>query len=135
MFQDEIMLKELTQLLAYNVKVDFDKTVCQLISVQNTGTVILSDVKNNKILTTKLDNIKLYLYPLSSLSESQREKLQDIVKGQRFSKNGYFNVDRIWVEEMANIIDLFHKWHIDYRGMIDQGKAIDATNKIVYYDE
>ena len=62
MFQDEIMLKELTQRLAYNVKVDFDKTVCQLISVQNTGTVILSDIKNNKILTTKLDNIKLYTY-------------------------------------------------------------------------
>jgi hypothetical protein len=32
----------------------------------------------------------------------------------------------------SNLIDLYNKYHYDYRGLIPIGLAIDATNKNVY---
>lgn len=57
--------------------------------------------------------IEPYLFPISSMTEEQDKEFMNI-------QIGYPSVD--W----------FNKNHIDYRGIIEKGLAIDATGKNIY---
>ena len=54
--------------------------------------------------------------------------------GHLESKNGvseeiYTYID---IESVSALIELFHSHHIDYRGLIEKGLAIDATGLNIY---
>ena len=66
-----------------------------------------------------IDNIRPYLFPLSSMTEEQEEEYNTMYEENRYS----------WRE---NIIDWFHKNQFDYRGLIGRGLAIDATELNIY---
>ena len=90
--------------------------------------------------------IKPYLFPLSSMTEEQKEDLYIVTNG-KFNA-GYKYIDnckpRNWSEwgttEYNWIrhydIDLLYTWlnenHFDYRGLIPMGLAIDATGLNIY---
>ena len=59
-----------------------------------------------------------YLFPLSSMTEEQQINLT------KFVANG-INGENI-------LYDWFNKNHFDYRGLIEKGLAIDATNLNIY---
>lgn len=61
-----------------------------------------------------------YLYPLSSMTEEQNLEYLHTCKGGNAS-----------VPTLASF-DWFNKNHFDYRGLIEQGLAIDATNLNIY---
>jgi hypothetical protein len=80
-----------------------------------------------------LSEFKPYLYPLSSISN---EIIDEI-----YSNTGVYDIDvdspvHIEVgttfEDLTKIFDILNKHHIDYRGMIPKGLAIDATGKNIY---
>ena len=82
------------------------------------------------------NNIKLYLYPLSSMTEEQCEEFRmvsgldadlDSIRRGEFSLIGDIAIDCI-----VDAIDWFNKNHIDYRGLIEMGLAIDATGLGIY---
>lgn len=101
--------------------------------VNNSGMVIISKKSSrNKFITVQVDQVKPWLFPLASITEEQRQELQSIVKDQRFSKNGYFNLDRIWVEDIYKIMNKLNKWHIDYNRLIESNNAHNASIKNVY---
>ena len=86
----------------------------------------------------KINDIKPYLFPMSSMSEEQDEELKNIYYSYN---NGMFYYterifDRIPFSKMKyfpyQIEEFFNKNHIDYRGLIEKGLAIDATNKNIY---
>jgi hypothetical protein len=62
-----------------------------------------------------------YLFPLSSMTEKQKKEL---------------NILRTYVSLVKNKEYLLFDWlnanHFDYRGLIDMGLAIDATNLNIY---
>lgn len=60
-----------------------------------------------------ITNIRPYLFPISSMNEEQDKEFMNI-------QIGYPSVD--W----------FNKNHIDYRGLIERGLAIDATGLDIY---
>lgn len=62
-----------------------------------------------------------YLYPLSSMSEEQHKELHD--KLQSLSR----------IEAVKFEIDYYLDNHFDYRGLIERGLALDASNKNIYY--
>ena len=63
-----------------------------------------------------IENIKPYLFPLSSMTEAQQEEW----RGIRWSKLP-------WDE-----LNWLNKGHWDYRGLIEKGLAIDATGLNIY---
>ncbi len=62
--------------------------------------------------------IKPYLFPLSSMTEEQ------IIELTKFVANGIMDENIVY--------DWYNQNHIDYRGLIEKGLAIDATNLDVY---
>lgn len=82
------------------------------------------------------NNIKLYLYPLSSMTEEQCEELRqvsgldvdlDSIRLGRVSLIGDIAIDCLY-----DAIDWFNKNHFDYRELIPLGLAIDATGLGIY---
>ena len=63
-----------------------------------------------------IDNVRPYLFPLSSITKKRLEELSEYID----IKNAYVAVD------------LLNSHHIDYRGLIEKGLAIDATGKNIY---
>ena len=86
----------------------------------------------------RLEHIKPYLFPLSSMTEEQKEeynqsRLKDLrmlnsVLMERISDEN--NFDRLVVAH--NEIDWLNKNHFDYRGLIPMGLANDATGLNIY---
>ena len=70
---------------------------------------------------TSITNIKPYLFPLSSMTEEQKEEFDRL-----------YTYDALIVEPQLKLIDFCNKHHLDYRGLIPMGLAIDATNLNVY---
>ena len=66
-----------------------------------------------------VSKIKPYLFPMSSMTEEQKQEEYKICK---YYINGY----------ESNLIDFYNKNHLDYRGLIEKGLAIDATVLNIY---
>ena len=68
-----------------------------------------------------IERIKPYLFPLSSMTEEQKEEYKKTTIGA-----GIFTV---WT---TSTYDWFNKNHFDYRGLIPMGLANDATELNIY---
>lgn len=72
----------------------------------------------------RIEEVKPYLLPLSSMTEEQRKEYAHIL---------------VMCSNLANcqllgmtVEDWFNKNHFDHRGLIPRGLAIDATNLNIY---
>ena len=75
--------------------------------------------------------IKPYLFPLSSMTEEQRKEYERIIyKSIELHCERYYNV--IDVDDFDWLMDFYHKYHFDYRGLIPLDLAIDATGLNIY---
>ena len=111
--QKDILLKDLCARLPYGVKVKlgdnpniFDLEYRIKFAVMYGDSDRLEDILD-------ITNIRPYLFPISSMTEEQDKEFMNI-------QIGYPSVD--W----------FNKSHIDYRGLIERGLAIDATGLDIY---
>jgi hypothetical protein len=95
---------------------------------------------SDEVRLIDIDNIRPYLFPLSSMSEDQKYEfyLKFIAKDCGFDYFKFYLDNGKWhklltsLDDIEAIIDWFHKNHIDYRGLIEKGLAIDATGKNIY---
>ena len=89
--------------------------------------------------------IKPYLFPLSSITKEQAENLfkifgivlpsteEDYIKINEVTGITFFLLNGFDVEtHLDKLIDWLNKNHFDYRGLIEKGLAIDATNLDIY---
>ena len=77
-------------------------------------------------------SFKPYLFPLSSMTEEQ-EKEYNLLRN--FVPIYYYGFDIIVDKELYDnweSIDYLNAHHFDYRGLIEKGLAIDATNLNIY---
>ena len=75
-----------------------------------------------------VSKIKPYLFPFSSMTEEQKQELDNLVEESVF---------QILHSEDGNPqpqipMDWYNKNHFDYRGLIPMGLAIDATGLNIY---
>lgn len=78
-----------------------------------------------------IEDIKPYLFPLSSMTEEQRKEYEGIIyKNIELHCERYYDV--IDIDDFDCLIDFYHKCHFDYRGLIPMGLAIDATGLNIY---
>lgn len=129
MTQEErnILLKDLSARLPYETKIQLSTNEVGVLSgvAKRTCTVFTNTVFTKGRITppdfydVRINDIKLYLFPLSSLTEEQKEELADM----EISSKEFLGV---------KTIDWLNTHHFDYRGLISRGLAVDATNLNIY---
>lgn len=75
-----------------------------------------------------IENVKPYLLPLSSMTEEQNKEFEQLIELELEAING--EIDH--VQATAFEVDFYNKYHLDWRGLIPLGLAIDATGKNIY---
>ena len=132
MTQDkELLLKDLCARLPYGVKGDAKGKIVFIMNTPierepeiltnidiHTNTYGVSCQKGIPLYNRKGEiNFKPYLFPLSSMTEEQKD---DMIKSS------------CGIGSDKNVFDWYNKNHFDYRGLIEKGLAIDATGLDIY---
>ena len=145
----ELLFKDLCARLPYGVK--FLRESWNFEWDQELSVIeVLEDIdKDSYINNTKvysIEDIKPYLLPLSSMTDKQAKEIQEIVgnpdnaciirktDGLELWLNSIDTDPTIWVDTIFEVQDYLKKKknHFDYRGLIEKGLAIDATNLNIY---
>lgn len=118
----DLLLKDLCARLPYGVKVLYENEIFEIEYV----CPMYEEVKLNNHVnwTIGIDEVKPYLFPLSSMTLEQSKIYHELIGGM-FETSALINFEVLE--------DFFHKNHFDYRGLIPMGLAIDATNLNIYY--
>lgn len=124
--EKELLLKDLCARLPYGVKVNVDTQ----------GDFALIGLTKESIFTAceiegwhynfPIEIIKPYLFPLSSMTEEQKEEYCGLQQKIIYNSKGLVNTDII------NYINWCYKNHIDVNGLIPIGLAHDATGLNIY---
>ena len=115
----DLLLKDICARLPYNVKCciyNFYRYECEdeTITINN-----LSEL----IDTFSICEIKPYLFPMSSMTEEQKEEMDLYYRAIFYGDT---------IKFINQYIDWFNKNHFDYRGLIEKGLALDATGLNIY---
>lgn len=136
--EKELLLKDICARLPYNAKVEITNPSTG-IKIKKLDAIALGVVKGfaNGYITDTV--IKPYLFPLSSMTEEQKN---ECFKGTPLEIDKYGGIavkDDLYggslytdLEIYLEVIDWLHKNHFDYRGLIEKGLAIDATGLNIY---
>lgn len=131
----ELLLKDLCGRLPYGVicKDDYVKVEGKLVQIGiNYDMCLLSD-NYGKTEFVYIPNCKPYLFPLSSMTEEQKKEYESLcIKNTSECTDLYSIVFPKDYYDTVESIDYLYKNHIDIRGLIEKGLAIDATNKNIY---
>ena len=123
--EKELLLKDLCARLPYNVicQVEFKEN-----GKYNSKVMLLSGIFTDEAyFTTKDGSIysneyKPYLFPLSSMTEEQKQEYQHIT--ERWMYDSSYSI--------SDSIDWLNANHFDYRNLIQMNLAIDATGLNIY---
>ena len=142
MTQDkELLLKDLCARLPYGVKMnhiaDDEHSPKTLIGVAKDMITLSSSAGYSCV---DVEHYKPYLFPLSSITEEQRNNVSKLLieTQNEFSPYGKLNMKGcdnlfICVIKQANaLINYCLTYHLDINGLIDKGLAIDATGLNIY---
>ena len=136
----ELLLRDLCARLPYGVKVKlgdnpniFDLEYRIKFAVMYGDSDKLEDILD-------IINIKPYLFPLSSLTEEQRNNICDLLLDtqKKFSPYGEINTkgcDNLFISSVKQsnaLINYCLTNHLDINGLIEEGLAIDATGLNIY---
>ncbi len=76
-----------------------------------------------------IDNIRPYLFPLSSMTAEQKTEFNT----RSLELQLKVIDDEIMYEKATEFeVDFYNKHHLDWRGLIPMGLALDATGKNIY---
>ena len=126
----DLLLKDLCGRLPYRVKVQIKNEIVVLDSICDDDGYHFNFIGEDRE-GVNIEEIKPYLFPLSSMTEEQQKEYRKIcdldmtilenrpMKGEPFPA-------------MYNSQDWLDAHHFDYRGLIPMGLAIDATGKNIY---
>lgn len=116
----ELLFKDLSCRIPYGVfvKIDGMSKIVKLTSISCYGEVGVDDGSN---YLYPISEVKPYLFPLSSMTDEQEEE---------FNNLNCYELDIFPHTEKT--LDYVIKNHFDYRFLIDEGLAIDATDLNIY---
>ena len=115
----ELLLKDLCGRLPYGVRV-LDNShknygVSKLINIGIDGSMLIDNETNDTQYYPIINETRPYLRPMSSMTEKEKIDYQ-----------AFFNYDG--VEYPEEYIDWLNAHHLDYRGLIGKGLALEAPN-------
>lgn len=137
----ELLIKDLSARLPYGVKISkvvenwtSDPHPIRSINLNN---IIVEDGEfedgTPDIDVWNYEEIKPYLFPLSSITPEQEEELSKLgVSYGEYALHDDIRGLGIMVDEAYIFFEFCYKHHIDFLGLIEMGLAIDATDKNIY---
>lgn len=149
--EKEILLKDLCSRLPYKVKVQdtyyksLEPAPIWLLDLHAQSVRMFADEGYQRI-----EYIKPYLFPLSSMTEEQKKELLELTGYEERCEESYgFDSCGVYINIVGEYdyedgqesiilypddkgIDWCNKNHFDYRGLIPMGLAIDATGLNIY---
>ena len=136
----ELLLKDLCARLPYGVKIELtwwvmDEGTCMSTTLEPDH---IEHIRNDELGDAE---IKSYLRPMSSMTDEQCYDfycrfVENEIDYNDFKK--YYFDSCLWnkvlttINDCGDIIDWLNKYHFDYRGLIEKGLAIDATELNIY---
>ena len=139
----ELLLKDLCARLPYgvfcNIGLDYPLPL-QSLSVDKLDGVLLDFYEDGKDYQVYLGEVKPYLFPLSSLTEEQRNNICQLLLDtqNKFSPYGEINskgCDNLFISSVKQsnaLINYCLTNHLDINSLIEKGLAIDATGLNIY---
>ena len=129
--QKDLLLKDLCARLPHFTKVQIKKEIVVLDSICDDDGYHFNFIGDDRE-GVNIENIKPYLFPLSSMTEEQKQYLKN-----RFCYDWNNEPYDLWIcqieiGDVDELIDWFHKNHIDYRCLIEESLALDATRLNIY---
>lgn len=122
----ELLTLSLCELLPY-------KTICKDCETDFIGVLGQVDVGfglvgikgTNTLSAGTIPYCKPYLFPLSNMTEEQREEHSVLIKR-------LCSIDLFAAYDFQKLVEFYNKNHLDWKGLIPKGLAIDATNLNIY---
>ena len=129
--QKDLLLRDISARLPYGVMAKFGDSNPSKITgitqcIDSNEWFIESEGESDGMMC-QIDNVKPYLFPLSSMTEEQQKEYDNTFE---VIEDGEENV--VTFRPTLNTFDVSNKNHFDYRGLIPMGLAIDATGKNIY---
>ena len=141
----DLLLKDLCSRLSYGVKCNVGEETSYTLSRiekddKNGHLLDFIEKKNGLDMQVYLSEVKPYLYPLSNLTEEQRNEISKMlidtqIEFTPYGKINMFGCDNLFIStvKQANaLINYCITNRFDINGLIEKGLAIDATNTNIY---
>lgn len=136
--QNTLLLKDISARLPYNPMVEYKGEIYNVLGI-TVGRLVLCKPFMSCALNEYplVEEVKPYLFPLSSMTEEQKKELFIVVLDEQVSIsdcsfNDMTGYSEILTNYIIDAIDWFNKNHFDYRGLIPMGLALDATGLNIY---
>lgn len=131
MMNDNKKLTKLIDLcgrLPYGVIIEHNGDISKLDTIFMCDSISISSTSldGEYLYNLDLDEFKPYLFPMSSMTEEQKSEYRSLCI-EAADKYG-----DIVMYDTSESIDWLNTNHFDYRGLIPNGDAIDATNLNIY---
>nr|DAF68000.1 MAG TPA: hypothetical protein [Bacteriophage sp.]DAO84925.1 MAG TPA: hypothetical protein [Caudoviricetes sp.] len=152
--EKDILLKDLSTRLPYGVKVQLSTNEVGILHevAKRTCTVFTKGrITPPDFYDVRINDIKPYLFPLSSMTYEQikefnslsdlcvdiyetssKSKIFTICSKPTIGLEGETEFVEITQDDIISAIDWLNANHFDYRGLINKGLAIDATDLNIY---
>lgn len=130
----DLLLQDLCSRLPYSVKIlvqSWDEREMEYIDKVDVLYSVNGDeyIKSiNEDYDFNLEDIKPYLFPLSSMTEEQKKEFDQLLELELKAISDEIDP----AQTTAFEVDFYNKHHIDWRGLIPKRLAIDATNLNIY---
>lgn len=132
----ELLLKDLCGRLPYGVKIQCEDYLFTFDKEHMGIGLLYTDFNRNPLESPKIilsgcyygEDIKPYLFPLSSMTEEQKKEFDQLLELELKALND--EIDHTLATAFE--IDFYNKHHLDWRCLIKKGLAIDATSKNIY---
>lgn len=139
--EKNLLLNDVCARLPYGVKVAFlnedlthhsePKTLVGIECINNLNYSKLEDEDGN---TTIVEFVKPYLFPLSSMTEEQKKEWHSLMRKEYREQYPNSVVNTSYYEYFPTIesFDYLYSRHLDFRGLIPMGLALNATGLNIY---
>lgn len=122
--EKELLMKDISCRIPYGVIVNINGiSNVKLISVSWYGEVGVDD---GSTYLYPISEIKPYLFPMSSMTDAEKEEYCQLQQRVIYNSKGPVN------EDVAKYINWCYKKHLDINNLIPMGLAIDATGLNIY---
>lgn len=122
----ELFLKDLCARLPYGVKIhikgEYNKS--HQINSINVEDEYVSFFENWHLYDENLNNCKLYLRPMSSMTEEEEDSLAEL-NCYHDNKGLYFSCGHSQ-NDICDVINFLNSHHFDYQKLIEKGLALEA---------
>lgn len=135
--QKDLLLKDLCARLPYGVKISVDDKVETVQGINILDTVVEYD----SWLSSDIEEVKPYLFPLSNMTEEQYKEWGDLAGeplDEILTRNAKDEImstlehHLLIAKSSTEPVNYCYKNHFDINGLIPKGLANDATNLNIY---